>query len=138
MVNIMRDRNGKICGVISQSIEGSTARGDWHDYSAEQMDALAEEVSEYMGRPFVAVERDGYPKNDIVPVPRVGDPISYGFNGDYYPCGRISRVSPTGKVITSTQGHKFYRRGKTSKWRYNKFWSLVRGHISEWNADLKH
>lgn len=36
---------------------------------------------------------------------KVGDEVSYGFNGDWYPAGRVARI--TKKFLTTDSGHKF-------------------------------
>ena len=40
-----------------------------------------------------------------------------GFNGDYYPCGTIVKISPTLKKITTSDGKEFYRVKQTGSWR---------------------
>lgn len=73
------------------------------------------------------------PRYDVQRRPQVGDEVSYGFNGDYYPCGTIVKISPTLKKITTSSGHTFYRLRQTGSWKMNKTWSLVQGHHDERN-----
>ena len=68
------------------------------------------------------------PRFDIVEKPKVGDKISYAFNGDYHPCGEIAKISKTMKKITSTEGDVFYRRRATGCWLKNKYWAMIDGH----------
>lgn len=49
-------------------------------------------------------------------LPHVGDEVSMGFNGDYYPCGRVARISPTYHRITTDEGTVFTRVGP-NKWK---------------------
>lgn len=62
----------------------------------------------------------------------VGDEVSYGFNGDWYPDGKIVRISKTGKVITTDSGRRYYRTPRDS-YKSHKTWTLTKGHISEQN-----
>ncbi|USN15684.1 hypothetical protein BABAJAGA_00440 [Brevundimonas phage vB_BgoS-BabaJaga] len=73
---------------------------------------------------------------------QIGEPVSYGFNGDSYACGRIIAMSarPKGSTegprIITTQDHngkrrQFWRRKKTGSWKYQQTWSLQHG----WHSD---
>ena len=37
---------------------------------------------------------------------QVGDDVSYGFNGDWYPAGKVARI--TKKYLTTDRGQRFY------------------------------
>lgn len=86
-----------------------------------------------------------YPRYDVVRAPQVGDEVSYGFNGDYYPCGKVTRVSDfkaLGNGVSCRRVeaqeengsvHVFWRAGNTSSWKKDRTWSLVRGHRNERN-----
>lgn len=37
----------------------------------------------------------------------VGDNVSYGFNGDWYPDGQVQRFSKSGRFMFTTTGHKY-------------------------------
>lgn len=76
------------------------------------------------------------PRYDVIELPRVGDKVSYAFNGDSYPCGEIVSISKSLKVIVTSEGKKFYRRRQTGSWINNGTWSLVPGHISKWNPEF--
>ena len=66
-------------------------------------------------------------------LPNINDPVSYAFNGDYYPCGYIKTISKTLKKITTTTGETFYRKRNTGCWLRNGTWSMVQGHIEAQN-----
>ena len=66
-------------------------------------------------------------------VPQVGDEISFGFNGDWYPSGVITRKTKT-KIETS-EGDVF-RKDKSGFWKKNQMWSLAFGHINERNPEF--
>ena len=40
---------------------------------------------------------------------KVGDDVSYGFNGDYYPDGKITRFTKTGKYLYTDGGTKYVK-----------------------------
>ena len=101
--------------------------------------ALVASVNRLLGQDkYVATDAGSgtYPRYDIVEKPAVGHEVSYGFNGDYYPCGKIAKVSKTLHMITTDTGHKFYRRGESAKWVMGGTWSMVRGHHSEQNPSF--
>ena len=56
----------------------------------------------------------------------IGDEISYGFNGDFYHCGQVDRISKTGKIIYSNMGDKFVRQ-RDGYYKRNQTWTLVHG-----------
>lgn len=68
--------------------------------------------------------------------PKIGDKVSYGFNGDYNPCGEIATISPTMKKITTTTGHSFYNRKGTATWKMHNTWTMVNGHYYERNPHI--
>ena len=96
---------------------------------------IAHSATKNLGTLFVAVDSGPCvsPRYDVVQAPKVGDKVSYGFNGDYYPDGEIVKVSPTLQVTTST-GNVYRRRKQTGSWQQTGgTWSLVQGHINERN-----
>lgn len=68
-------------------------------------------------------------------LPQIGDEVSMGFNGDYYPCGKIARISPTYNRITTDEGTVFTRVGPNSWKRGGKSgaFSLIQGVRDERN-----
>lgn len=109
-------------------------RWDWHDKPFSHIEKLAELATKFFGTPYVATYSSGTsPKHDLARVPKVGDKVSYSFNGDTYPCGTITKVSPTLQVTTSS-GKKFRRYKQTGGWcMEGGTWWLVIGHIDERN-----
>lgn len=77
-----------------------------------------------------------WPRYRVVQPPKVGDAVSRSFNGDSYPCGTITKVTPSWQVTTST-GAKFRRYKETGGWREagRGFW-LVAGHHDETNPHI--
>jgi hypothetical protein len=74
-----------------------------------------------------------YPRFEVIRAPKIGDPVSYGFNGDYTPDGVIVKISPKWMITTST-GHTYRRKGLRKSWlQPGGTWGLVDGHIDERN-----
>lgn len=98
--------------------------------------AAAEEAK--AGRPWIPTDSGPHvhPRFSAIEVPRVGDEVSYTFNGDYYPDGTVTRVSKS-LVITTSEGHRYYRKGASGTWKQTGgTWSLIRGHVSERNREF--
>lgn len=113
-------------------------RNDWKSY--ERAVAAADFANVYNETDqYIAIDngRSISPRYDVIAKPAVNDEVSYGFNGDYYPDGKIKSISKTLKVITTTTGNKYYRRGNSGCWkRTGGTWSLVQGHISRQNPHI--
>ncbi|AGB07020.1 hypothetical protein phiST2_0258 [Vibrio phage phi-ST2] len=76
------------------------------------------------------------PRFDIIKKPRVGDSVSYCFNGDSHPDGVITKISKTMKMITTSTGGKYYRRKLSGQWVRGGCWTLVHGHTSKINWEF--
>ena len=107
--------------------------------SFEEATKIAEQVSKLLVGHWVPFD-DGECTSHrfgIIEVPKVGEDVSYGFNGDYYPCGKIVRVTPSLRVIAEDErGNKttFNRRQQTACWKkVGGTWSLVKGIHKEQN-----
>jgi hypothetical protein len=122
--------------IIVTAISEEHQHGDgWvyrHDFkSFEEATRVAEASSIFSGIDYIPTESNGY--FEVVEAPKVNDPVSYAFNGDYYPCGYIKSISKTMKKITTTDGGVFYRKRNTGTWLKHKIWSLIDGHHNELN-----
>ncbi len=110
-----------------------------HDYTSfEEVEELAEKVTALTGELHLPYDigANCYPRFGIFTPPKVGDKVSYAFNGDYYPCGEITRITKGWRITTST-GKVFNRRKNTAAWvMVGGTWSLVSGHISEQNPSF--
>lgn len=111
-------------------------RNDWHTMAA------AEEVAAALGPKYIATDAGDHvsPRYDVVPLPQLGDPVSYAFNGDCYPCGYITRVSGAGfrriEVQDGFAKRIFWRRRLSGSWINEGTWSLVAGHHSKRNPEF--
>ncbi len=73
------------------------------------------------------------PRYRVIEAPAIGDEVSKGFNGDYYPVGKIVKITRTWQ-ITTDQGNKFRRYKDTSGWRAEGgTWWMVAGVHDEQN-----
>ena len=136
-------------GIQTQVLEVSSEHQDRKDgwitrndiKTFEQAEDIAAQASAYLQDGlFLAVDqgRGHYPRFDVVRAPKVGAPVSYGFNGDYYPDGYIVKVGGTNcsRVYTDT-GSVYNRFRKSSAWiKRGGTWSLVEGHRNERNPSF--
>lgn len=101
----------------------------------DEAELIAERACELTGEKYVAVDQGAhhYPRYDVVRAPHVGDEVSYAFNGDYYPAGKVAKISDSLRVVTLEGGRKFYRRRQTGSWINNGTWSLIQGHVDRRN-----
>jgi len=120
----------------SEDGEGWMTRHDIK--SMDDAGKLAQSATEATGKLHLPVDSGSgvWPRFDVIEAPAVGDKVSYAFNGDYYPCGTIKSISASFRLITTTEGQKFYRRRESACWTYNGVWSLVDGHHSELNPSF--
>lgn len=110
--------------------------GVWAPINTDQ---IAESATRNLGRTFLSVDHGEHvhPRYEVIEAPAVGDPVSYGFNGDYYPDGEIVKISKNHKIITTSTGSRYYRRKQTGRWvKQGGTWSLVRCHRSELNPEF--
>lgn len=130
---------------VSAIAESITAEqhmsGEWvcraDRWSASQAKDIAESTSALTGDRYVATFREHcYPAIDVVRAPKVGDEVSYGFNGDYYPDGVVTKISASLRRVQTDTGSVYYRRKQTGSWIKGGQWSLVRGHYNEWNREF--
>lgn len=103
-------------------------RHDWERSSLKCVTELAEHATKQFGQQYIPTHNQSMTEFGMVAVPKVGDEVSYAFNGDYCPCGTIVRVTDKFTVITST-GDRFRRVKNTAGWKKEGgTWWLVNGH----------
>ena len=110
----------------------------WDFDSLEDAQLIADSATKLTGTLYIATDAGEWvsPRYDVVVAPAVGDEVSYSFNGDYYPCGTITAISKSLKLVTTSTGRKFYRRRETGSWVNNGMWSLVSGHHNRLNPEF--
>lgn len=117
-------------GIVFNHVETSD---DWTSF--DQVTKIAEKLTTLTGKTYLPTDY-GYGRYPfgLVEVPMIGDYVSYTFNGDYYPCGKVEKISKTYQ-ITVSDGKIFRRDGDSSRW-LNHGWSLVKGHRSDLNPSF--
>jgi len=111
-------------------------RTDWKTF--EEVTRIARLLEINTGRKLLPVDHGSHtsPRYDLIEIPKIGDEVSYSFNGDTYPDGVITKITPTYQITTSG-GHKYRRPKNRGYWlRIGGTWSLVRGHIYEQNPSF--
>lgn len=130
----------KISNIYSDEIRES--HDQWqsqHDWtSLEQVQALALYVTAMTGEAHVGTDAGDHvsPRYNICRLPQIGDRVSYGFNGDFYPDGEIVKISKNLQVTTSS-GRRYRRQGNSARWLVvGGTWALVAGHVSALNPSF--
>lgn len=106
--------------------------------SFEEVEDLAKFLTALTGRTFLGYDcgASTSPRFGVFESPKVGDEVSYAFNGDYYPCGKIVKITK-GWRITTSEGDVFNRRKNSPGWlKVGGTWSLVAGYINERNPSF--
>jgi len=108
------------------------SRWDWKSFEA------AQEVAAALGLDYHATDAGNgvSPRYDVQRLPQVGDAVSCAFNGDSYPCGTITKISASKRVIQTSEGRTFYRVRKSGCWKHAGTWSLVQGHVYKQNPSF--
>lgn len=108
---------------------------DRWDFTAEGAEVIANFLTRQTGDVHLMVDNGEHcaPRFDVIRAPKIGDKVSYGFNGDYYPDGEIISVTSKFQVKTSG-GHTYRRRKNSGSWlQPGGTWGLTQGHIDERN-----
>jgi hypothetical protein len=124
----------------SRQIDGTRHAG-WLDRNdigtMEYAEQIAESATKLTGELYIATDAGDHvaPRFDVIAAPKVGDRVSATFNGDYYDEGRIARVSPSLKVVTTSTGRKFYRLQETGAW-LSGYFALIPGAHNRLNPEF--
>lgn len=129
-----------------QDWRGWENRNDWHSLEAaqriaDQLNKAVGQVEALFGEPrYIAIDHGAHvsPRYDVVEAPQVNEPVSYSFNGDSYPDGKIVSITPrTLRVIKTDTGSVYYRRRNSGIWiKKGGTWSLIKGHHNERNPSF--
>lgn len=125
--------------VVKDALHGISPDGRTRIRSLEEAEEVVAFLKDAGHRvPYWAVDRGSHvsPRYAVMRAFQIGEPVSYAFNGDYYPCGRIVSITGTDNRIITVRDHtgkerKFWRRKKTESWKADGMWSLVSG----WHND---
>lgn len=107
----------------------------WEIKNYQHAERHAAELTRATCRLHLPCDLGGYtsPQFRVIEAFRVGEPVSFSFNGDCYPSGHIKSISESQRVITLEDGSKFYRRRHSDVWLKGGCWALVRGHHKAYN-----
>jgi hypothetical protein len=131
-INTIRDANGIVLSAKVSADQSGESRWDWKDIRE------VEHIASLLGEGFIGTDAgpNVSPRYDVIALPKVGDKVSYAFNGDSYPCGTVKSISKSKSLIITTEGQKFYRRKASGCWKYNRTWSLQPGHVKKTNPSF--
>jgi hypothetical protein len=129
-------KNGRLQEITTEYVPGSVNRNDFNNFG--QATQIAAEASALTGHLYIATDAGDhvYPRYDVIKAPAVGDLVSKAFNGDYYPCGKIVKISDSLKRVETDTGEVFWRRKNSGQWLSQRTWSMVGGHISKLNPEF--
>jgi hypothetical protein len=99
---------------------------------------IAKAATEFSGDLHIATDSGPgcWPRFDVIRAPKVGDLVSYAFNGDSYPDGKIAKISDSLKVVTTDTGSRYYRRRTSGAWIKDGTWSMTQGHTYKQNPEF--
>ncbi len=128
--------DGKLTKVSTEYSQDAINRNDM--LSIAHAEKIAADATSLTSKLHIGVNRGNsmWPRFDVIEAPRVGSEVSKAFNGDYYPAGTIVKVSKSLRLVTTSTGQKFYRRGQTGTWLAGGMWAMVPGTISERNPSF--
>ena len=114
-------------------------RNDWKTF--DEVSRIARYLTAMTGETYLPSDAGPHrsPQYDIIKAPKIGDEVSYSFNGDSYPDGTIVKISPNWMVTTSTgKRYNRSRQGVGGGWQSvgGGSWSLIPGHHYEQNPSF--
>lgn len=143
MFYIIRNEAGKIERLANEITHEERATLNYSNTNGvgatfQEAEALADELTEFSGNKYLGVDRGAHtsPRYSVVEVPQIGEFVSYGFNGDYYPDDVVVRISASYRTVTTASGRRYHRRRLTGSWVNNGIWSMVKGHHNERNPSF--
>lgn len=112
---------------------------DWDLKTFTDAEIEAAKQTAETGVYMIPVDREQWtsPRYGVISAPKIGDKVSYAFNGDYYPAGVITKISKNNfRKITTSTGEIFWRRNNSASWKYNQTWSMVSGWLDDKNPSF--
>ncbi len=140
--NIFWKRHNDETIVVVSTPDNKMPDSEWNRPSAckSLLEAveLAMTCTESFGEQYIGVDEgpNVLPRFGIDKLITVGEIVSYGFNGDYYPCGTVTKISKTFRKIETSDGSVFHRRKNTNGWFKDGTWCLVVGYYNERNPSF--
>ena len=136
MLNFTYSFDGKLVSVSTDCTQDAINRNDMADFA--HAGRIAADATELTGKLHIAADRGQYtsPRYDVIEAPVVGTEVSRAFNGDYYPAGKIVKVSASLRRVVTEDGTVFYRRGNTDVWLSGGTWGMSIGRTSRLNPSF--
>lgn len=143
--------DNKVTAIAAEVLDSQHQDPTWiarHEIrSFEQAQQIAEQATALHAAMLPAAQRETFvaidngasrwPRFDVQALPKVGDKVSYAFNGDYYPDGEVTKISGKNyRVITTSSGRRYFRSRLSGSWLQGRMWYLVPGHIQRWNPEF--
>jgi hypothetical protein len=128
--------NGKLTSVSTSWTRDAINRNDLTNLA--HAEEVAQDATALTGRLHIGVDKGDHtwPRYDVIEAPVVGAEVSRAFNGDYYPAGKIVKVSASLRRVQTDQGVVFYRRGQSGQWLEGGTWTMVAGSIERRNPSF--
>lgn len=129
-------KNGELVDVSTEWMRDAINRNDMKTMA--DAEEIAQHATTLTNRLHIACDRGNstWPRYDVIEAPTVGSEVSRGFNGDYYPAGKIVKVSPSLKRIQTDNGTVFYRRRQSDVWIAEGTWCMVNGRHDRLNPSF--
>lgn len=147
-IDNVTDDGKSICNLSDVGTQWARqANGEWQSGWFNRNDIVsmqhAVELAQTTGGKYMAIDSgpNVSPRFDIIETPKVGDDCSKAFNGDYYPVGKIVKVSGDDLRVITVDGPRgvlrFYRKGQSGRWvQTGGTWGLVAGVHNDWNREF--
>lgn len=129
----------KIAEVVNSYVKYEDGTRDRIETFERAESVAARLSSEQPDKVWLPVDRGSnvWPRYTVIEFPfHVGQEVSMGFNGDWYPQGKIAKISDNYRIVTLENGKRFFRRKLTEGWRHEGTWSLTRGVVDERNPSF--
>lgn len=136
MLNFTYSLDGKLVSVSTDFTQDAINRNDFTCFDTAK--AVAAEATTLTGKLHIAADRGQWtsPRYDVIEAPAVGTEVSRAFNGDYYPAGKIVKVSASLRRVVTEDGTVFYRRGNSDVWISAGTWGMSIGRTSRLNPSF--
>jgi len=111
---------------------------NWDITSFEHATELAVAKTKATGNLHLPVDHGNStsPRYSVTVAPKVGDFVSEAINGDYYPDGKIVRITKTWTCVTDS-GKRFRRVKQSACWKIERGYTvMVNGHINRLNPEF--
>ncbi len=127
MLNFTYTADGTLTKVSAEFSRDAQNRNDFKTFDRAKQ--VAADATALTGTLHIGVDAGQWtsPRYDVIEAPKVGADVSYAFNGDYYPAGKIVKISTSLRRVETSTGKVFFRRGESGQWVNAGTWTMVPG-----------